>query len=165
MVSGVGAVPPAGPGAGDHLSVVSIRGAVSAGLAGRARNFPGPGRGIWVRDIGRDIGVPLRRYVQVRSRWDKTVRYSNERHPSELAALTDHVIVDPGGRAHLGEPVRRGRTGQGVAAAFGGGHPGDLGVVDQVGRLADADHAPALDPRVPFDPGGEPNVIRHSEDV
>jgi hypothetical protein len=55
-----------------------------------------------------------------------------------------------------GETRRGWRAGQGIAPAFFGEHPGDLGEVNQAFGLADADHAPALDPGVPLDRGGIP---------
>jgi hypothetical protein len=55
----------------------------------------------------------LRRYVYVRSGWDTDERDIDQGPPGELAALADHVPVDPGGRPHPGEPVRRRGTGQG----------------------------------------------------
>ena len=45
------------------------------------------------------------------------------------------------------------RAAEGVAAAFSGGHPGELGVVDEVGGFADADDASAFDAGVPFNAG------------
>jgi hypothetical protein len=69
----------------------------------------------------------LRRYVDVRSGRDTDLRDTDQGDPGELAALADHVAVDPGGGLHGREPGGWGRAGQGVAAAFGGGDPGELG--------------------------------------
>src|SRR5260370_16409342 len=82
-------------------------GTAPAGTAGRAGDGQGPGPGVRGRDTGRDIGVSLRRYVHVRSRWDTDIGNRDEGYPGELAALADHVPVDPRGRPHLGEPARR----------------------------------------------------------
>ncbi len=159
VLTGIGgAMPPGGPGTRDWLPVLVFRRAMPPSPTGT-------GWGVRGRDIRRDTRLSLRWYVHVQSRWDRDIAEPDQGYPGELAALADHVGGDPGGRLHGGEPIRRGRTGQGVAAAFGGGHPGDLGVVDQAGGFADADHAASFDPGVPFDPGPNPNVIRHSDDV
>ncbi len=52
--------------------------------------------------------------------------------------------------------------GQGVAAAFGAGQVGDLGVVDEAGCFPDADDAPAFDAGVPSTGGAYPNVMRRT---
>jgi hypothetical protein len=68
--------------------------------------------------------------------------------------MTRGVIQGAG--LHGGEPVGRGRAGEGVAAAFVGGHPGELGVVEEFFGFADADRAPAFYPGVPLDRGRVP---------
>ncbi len=144
-----GPVPAATPGAGDGLPVAGRgRGAVPAGLAGRAGDGQGPGGVVRGRDIGRDIGASLRRYVAIVSGWDIGRDIAavelDQGGAGELAALGDDVPGDPGGGPHAGEPVRGRGSGERVAAPFFGGHPGELGVVDKFFSLADADHAPAL---------------------
>jgi hypothetical protein len=60
----------------------------------------------------------LRWYVDVLSGWDTDRRDIDQGHPGQLAALADHPVIDPRGGLHAGEPVRRGRAGQRVPAAF-----------------------------------------------
>ena len=88
-------------------------------------------------DIGRDIA---------RRGWTREA-------PASLrpSAMTWPVIQGAGCMAV--NQSGGGGSGQGVAAAFLGGHPGELGVVDQFLGLADADDAPALDPGIPLDRG------------
>lgn len=120
------------------------RGAGRAGGPARAR------RGCPGRDAGRDIGASLRwhrGWCRGRDNGRDTVAgEADQGGAGELAALAEHVAVDPRGGLHRGEPRRGLRAGQRVAAAFLSGHPGDLGVVDQFLSFPDADHAPRTAP-------------------
>jgi hypothetical protein len=80
---------------------------------------------------GWDIGQGFRWRGYVLSGWDRDSGEGGQRSggdgdeggAGELASFGQHAGGDPPGRAHLGEPVRRRGSGQGVAAALGGGQP------------------------------------------
>ena len=124
-----------------------------SGRAGRrVRGASGPGRQARGRDGRRDAGRDNRRCRAGTSGCRPGGTVTRDTRP--VPPLIDHPFINPRGFFRGREPVRRRRAGQGVAAAFGGGHPGDLRVVDEAGCLADADHAAAFDPGVPFDAEG-----------